>query len=153
NRALTPQPATGRDDTPATSRADQATLGTTTLETIRRNRYLEVFNVSVRAMADLPQYRYVARPINRLLGGPTQPLASAPWPAWLTDVINHQIPIALAASISERDPALLLRSWPLLSTAAVVTWGVPVGLMKRSRLLQALTVQSLANAVSPDDPT
>jgi hypothetical protein len=98
---------------------------------------------------DLPQYKYVARPLNRFLGGPFQPLTTAMGVAYITDIAMHQFVPLTALAIAQRNVKVLV-PYPTFSTLSLIMMGGPVAIMKLSRLLQHLVLRDIAAVLLPD---
>ena len=107
---------------------------------------------SLRLLAPLPQYASTARPINRLLGGPVQPLSSAMGSSYVTDMVWHQLLPCVGRAIAE-GPATALRAMfnPFFSVAFACGWGIPVGLHKLGHFQQSHNIQKLALQLAGGD--
>lgn len=105
---------------------------------------------------DEPQYRYVTRPINRLLGGPSQPLASSLGAALAADYLLHQMPVRLIGHALEHlflpinAPKLYsplgVEPWKDVSAFWGVVAGVPVALHKLAGLRRYIALREVINA-------
>lgn len=123
-------------------------------KSLRDSATLQLLGTVLNIPVCLPQYHFTARPVNRFLGGPIQPMSSSMGASFVTDMLWHQASTVAVSMVSEGslDSLLHFRPNPFRSTAYVCGWGIPVGLYKLGFFQQSLNVQKLALQLSNNDP-
>ena len=140
--------------------AGQPDLGRQALACLQDNRLLQGARYfwSNPVLIKFPQYRYIARPVNRLLGGPSQPMSSSLGAALVTDYLMHQVaPKALTVAVcaalrlsTESLPGVFQPN-PLQSCVWGALVGLPTGLHKLGCLFDFACMQRTLNACVTQD--
>src|SRR3990167_437682 len=99
-------------------------------EKIMRNamfKMLESYESTLKVMAEVPHYKFVAQPVYRLFGGNRYPLFSVPATFFVMDALFHQVPANLVRML------LVGEINPYFSTTFSMLWvslSIPIALHK-----------------------